>query len=45
MRGDEEEDPWFLCLVDEAGRDWAGSLANGGVWPCHVLWLEFDILG
>lgn len=38
MRGDEEEDPCFLRLVDEAA-----SLANGGV--CHVLWSEFGNLG
>lgn len=45
MRGDEEEDPWFIYLVDEAGRDWATSLANSGVWLCHVLWSEFGYLG
>lgn len=43
MHGDEEDDRWFICLVDEAGRNRAASLANGGV--CHVLWSGFGNLG
>ena len=45
MRGDEEEDPLFICLVDEAGRDRAARLANSAVWLCRVLWSEFSNLG
>lgn len=44
MCGDKK-DPWFICLVDEAGRDWAASLANCGVWLCRVLWSGFGNLG
>ena len=31
MRGNEEEDPWFIHLIDEAARDWAANLAESGV--------------